>query len=142
MPATFQDNEVTSGLKDKRKLSAYLDTLVDTHLEGIKKVKLNYICCNDEYLLTINKQFLNHDTLTDIITFDLSETDAELVGEIYISVDRVKENAAKFGVSYLNELHRVIFHGALHLCGYTDKTAADKQEMRRQEDICLAAYLS
>lgn len=142
MPATFQDNEVTSGLKDKRKLSTYLDSLVDTHLEGIKKVKLNYICCSDEYLLTINKQFLNHDTLTDIITFDLSETDAELVGEIYISVDRVKENAAKFGVSYLNELHRVIFHGALHLCGYTDKTAADKQEMRRQEDICLAAYLS
>ena len=142
MPATFQDNEVTSGLKDKRKLSNYLDTLVDTHLEGIKKVKLNYICCSDEYLLTINKQFLDHDTFTDIITFDLSETDAELVGEIYISVDRVKENAAKFGVSYLNELHRVIFHGALHLCGYTDKTAADKQEMRRQEDICLAAYLS
>ncbi len=142
MPATFQDNEVTSGLKDKRKLSTYLDTLVDTHLEGIKKVKLNYICCSDEYLLTINKQFLDHDTFTDIITFDLSETDAELVGEIYISVDRVKENAAKFGVSYLNELHRVIFHGALHLCGYTDKTAADKQEMRRQEDICLAAYLS
>ena len=141
MPATFQDNEVTSGLKDKRKLSSYLDTLVDTHLEGIKKVKLNYICCSDEYLLTINKQFLNHDTLTDIITFDLSETDSELVGEIYISVDRVKENAAKFGVSYLNELHRVVFHGALHLCGYTDKTAADKQEMRRQEDICLAAYL-
>ncbi len=142
MPATFQDNEVTSGLKDKRKLSTYLDTLVDTHLEGIKKVKLNYICCSDEYLLTINKQFLDHDTFTDIITFDLSETDAELVGEIYISVDRVRENAAKFGVSYLNELHRVIFHGALHLCGYTDKTAADKQEMRRQEDICLAAYLS
>jgi rRNA maturation RNase YbeY len=141
MPATFQDNEVTSGLKDKRKLSAYLDELVDTKLEGIKKVKLNYICCSDEYLLTINKQFLDHDTLTDIITFDLSETENELIGEIYISVDRVKENATKFGVSYLNELHRVIFHGALHLCGYTDKTAADKQEMRRQEDLCLAAYL-
>ena len=141
MPATFQDNEVTSGLKDKRKLSAYLDELVATKLEGIKKVKLNYICCSDEYLLTINKQFLDHDTLTDIITFDLSETENELIGEIYISVDRVKENATKFGVSYLNELHRVIFHGALHLCGYTDKTAADKQEMRRQEDLCLAAYL-
>lgn len=141
MPATFQNNEVTSGLKDKRKLSAYLDTLVDTHLEGIKKVKLNYICCSDEYLLHINKQFLNHDTLTDIITFDLSETETDLTGEIYVSVDRVKENAAKFGVSYLNELHRVIFHGALHLCGYTDKTAADKQEMRKQEDLCLAAYL-
>lgn len=141
MPATFQDNEVKSGLKDKRMLSAYLDTLVAAKLEGIKKVKLNYICCSDEYLLHINKQFLNHDTLTDIITFDLSEADNELTGEIYISVDRVMENAGKLGVSYLNELHRVVFHGALHLCGYTDKTANDKLEMRRQEDLCLAAYL-
>lgn len=141
MPATFQDNEITSGLKNKRKLSAYLDTLVDTHLEGIKKVKLNYILCSDEYLLQINQQFLNHDTYTDIITFDLSETEEDLTGEIYVSVDRVKENAAKFGVEYNNELHRVIFHGALHLCGFGDKKPADKQEMRRQEDICLAAYL-
>lgn len=141
MPATFQDNDIKSGLKDKRKLSAYLDTLVDTHLEGIKKVKLNYIFCSDEYLLHINKQFLNHDTLTDIITFDLSESDDTLTGEIYVSTERVKENAEKFGVNYINELHRVIFHGTLHLCGFTDKTADNKQEMRRQEDICLAAYL-
>lgn len=141
MPATFQDNDIKSGLKDKRKLSAYLDSLVHTHLEGIKKIKLNYIFCSDDYLLEINKQFLNHDTYTDIVTFDLSETEHDLTGEIYVSTDRVRENAGKFGVGYENELHRVIFHGALHLCGFGDKKPADKQEMRRQEDLCLSAYL-
>lgn len=140
MPATFQDNEVSSGLKDKRKLSAYLDSVVHLHLEGIKKIKLSYIFCSDEYLLGINKQFLDHDTYTDIVTFDLSETESDITGEIYVSVDRVKDNAAKFGVDYNNELHRVIFHGCLHLCGFLDKKAADKQEMRTQEDNCLAAY--
>ena len=140
MPATFTDHEVKSELKDKRLLSAYLDKLVDSHLEGIKKVKLGYIFCCDEYLLAINKQYLDHDTLTDIITFDLSEADDILTGEIYISTDRVKENAGKFGVTYHNEHHRVIFHGALHLCGFTDKTNKDKQQMRVQEDLCLAGY--
>ena len=140
MPATFTDHEVKSELKDKRLLSAYLDKLVDKHLEGIKKIKLSYIFCNDEYLLAINKQYLNHDTLTDIITFDLSETEDALTGEIYVSTERVRENATKFGVTYLNELHRVIFHGTLHLCGFTDKTSKDKQHMRVQEDLCLADY--
>ncbi len=142
MPATFNDHEVRSGLKDKRKLSAYLDSLANNHLEGLKKIRLAYIFCSDEYLLTINQQFLNHDTFTDIITFDLSEGDDTLFGEIYVSVDRVKENAALFGVGYNSELHRVIFHGALHLCGFKDKTVKDKQTMRDQEDINLRTYLN
>lgn len=140
MPATFTEHEIKAKLTNKRKLSAYLDKLVDTHLEGIKKVNLNYILCSDEYLLGINVQFLNHNTLTDIITFDLSESEDALTGEIYVSVERVAENAAKFGVSYADELHRVIFHGALHLCGFKDKKPADVQEMRKQEDKCLSAY--
>jgi rRNA maturation RNase YbeY len=74
------------------------------------------------------------------VTFDLSDSDTELAGEIYISVDRVAENAAKFGVSYNEELHRVIFHGALHLCGFKDKNEVDKTQMRRQEDRCLKLY--
>lgn len=123
-------------------MSAFLDALVQKHLEGISFTRLNYVFCSDEYLLQINRQFLNHDTYTDIVTFDLSESGEDLSGEIYISVDRVKENAAKFGVSYVNELHRVIFHGALHLCGFGDKKPADKQEMRLQEDACIAGYLN
>ena len=141
MPATFNEHEVKSGLKDKRKLSQYLDELVQQKLEGIKKTRLNYILCGDEYLLQINKHYLNHDTLTDIITFDLSDDENSITGEIYISVDRVKENAVLFKVPYNNELHRVIFHGALHLCGYKDKTTDDKVEMRQEEDNCLGVYL-
>ena len=139
MPATFNEHEVKSGLKKKRQLSGFLDALVLQHLNGIKKVRLNYIFCSDEYLHTMNQQYLNHDTLTDIITFDLSENN-HLIGEIYVSTDRVKENALKFETSYNDELHRVIFHGALHLCGFKDKLAADKKIMREQEDKNLLAY--
>ena len=140
MPARFYEQEVRSGLKDKRKLSAFLDGLVAQHRKGVKKVELNYIFCTDDYLLEMNQQFLDHDTLTDIITFDLSEDKQSLIGEIYISVERVKENAAKFNVTMKNELHRVIFHGALHLCGFKDKKDADKKTMRQKENECLAAY--
>lgn len=140
MPARFYEQDVTAKLKQKRKLSAYIDTLVHKHLKKLKKSNLTYIFCNDEYLLGINKQFLKHNTLTDIVTFDLSDTENELQGEIYISTDRVKENAAHFGVDYENELHRVIFHGALHLCGFKDKTEEHKKEMRRMENLCLKQY--
>lgn len=140
MSATFREHLVKAKLKNRRKLSAYLDSLLHSKLEGIKKIRLEYIFCTDDYLLGINKEFLNHDTLTDIITFDLSETEHEVTGEIYISTERVSENGVKFGTGYDNELHRVIFHGALHLCGYTDKTKDAKQEMRNEEDKCLAAY--
>lgn len=140
MPATFTDHEIKAQLKDKRKLSTWLDALVMEHLEGIRKIKLNYIFCTDTYLLSINQQFLQHDTLTDIITFDLSEKENELVGEIYISVDRVKENANIFQAIYNTELHRVIFHGALHLCGFKDKTPTDERLMREMEQKCLDAY--
>lgn len=141
MPAHFHQHNTTVKLKDKRKLSAYLDALVHQHLVGTKKISFNYIFCDDAYLLNINQQFLNHDTFTDIITFDLSESEQELTGEIYISTDRVKENAQKFGKNFDHELHRVIFHGALHLCGFKDKKPADKKEMTKQEDACLVSYL-
>lgn len=142
MPAHFHIHDADPKLKDKRKLSAYLDSLVHQHLEGIKKIKLHYIFCSDEHLLGINKQFLDHDTYTDIITFDLSEKQSELIGEIYISVDRIVDNAAKFNTDIILELHRVIFHGCLHLCGFGDKNAVDKQEMTQQEDICLNHYFN
>lgn len=140
MPSRFYEQDVQSGLKNKRKLSVFLDKLVQKHLKSIKKSAFTYIFCSDEALLEMNRQFLNHDTFTDIITFDLSENDNELTGEIYISVDRVKENAGKFNSNYEDELHRVIFHGALHLCGFKDKSKAESEEMRKQEDKCLKQY--
>jgi probable rRNA maturation factor len=140
MPARFYEQEVKAGLKNKRKLSAFLDKLVSRHLRSVTKVQLTYIFCTDEFLHQMNQQYLNHNTLTDIITFDLSESKNSLTGEIYISTDRVKENAEKFGVSYDDELHRVLFHGALHLCGFKDKTDADRKVMRKNEDNCLKNY--
>ena len=107
MPARFYEQEVKSKLKDKRALSAYLDSLANKYIKGLKKVHLTYIFCSDSYLLGINKEFLNHDTLTDIVTFDMTGEPNTLTGEIYISIERVAENAEKFGVDYINELHRV-----------------------------------
>lgn len=140
MPARFYEQEVRSGLKDKKKLSAYIDGLVTRYRKGKGKPSLAYIFCTDEYLLDINRKFLDHDTYTDIITFDLTNEGELLTGEIYISTERITENALKFGNPYIEELHRVIFHGALHLCGFKDKSATDKKKMRDMEDKCLAEY--
>ena len=109
--------------------------------EGIAIEALQYVFCSDDYLLNINKQFLNHDYYTDIISFDLSEEKGVLIGDIYISVDRVEENAKTHGNKYVHELLRVIFHGALHFCGYKDKKPADAKLMRSMEDKWLKAYL-
>lgn len=114
-------------------------------IEGVfKKEKkklssINYIFCTDKRLLEINRSYLKHDYLTDIITFDLSEN-TETIAEVYISVDRVKENARNNKISFKNELHRVIFHGALHLCGYKDKKRVDIAMMRQKEDQYLSLY--
>ncbi len=110
--------------------------------EKTRLEQLQYIFCSDEYLLEINKQHLNHNYYTDIITFDLSETPDAVTGEIYISIDRVKDNAQTYKVSFKQELLRVIFHGALHLCGYKDKTEKDQALMRKAEDKYLQYYLS
>lgn len=104
--------------------------------------QLQYIFCSDEYLLEINKQHLNHNYYTDIITFDLSDNPDAVTGEIYISIDRVKDNAQTYKVPFKHELLRVIFHGALHLCGYKDKTEKDEKLMRKAEDKYLQYYLS
>jgi probable rRNA maturation factor len=108
--------------------------------EKIKLVRLDYIFCSDSFLLKINQSHLHHNFYTDIVTFDLSEYEKQIIGEIYISLDRIKENAFKFKTSYKNELYRVIFHGALHLCGYKDKTSKDILVMREKEDYYLNAF--
>ena len=100
---------------------------------------LNYIFTNDAYLLSLNKQFLHHDTLTDILTFDDSENKA-ISAEIYISVERVKNNTIRYGTKFHEELKRVMVHGLLHCCGYRDKSAAEKKEMRSREDFYLQPF--
>lgn len=140
MPVRFYEQNVVSGLRDKRKLAGFITNLVLSYRKSAKRADLTYIFCDDEYLLSINQQFLQHDTLTDIITFDLTESDSEVNAEIYISTDRVRENAIRYEAPYPHELHRVIFHGALHLCGYKDKKKADQQLMREMESRCLEKY--
>lgn len=104
--------------------------------KGFVPGTLNYIFCSDDYLLSINKQYLNHDTYTDIITFDYAK--GKIVsGDIFISIDRVKENATKFHKTFENELCRVIIHGVLHLCGLKDKSTEDSHHMRAEEDFYL-----
>ena len=99
--------------------------------------EIDYVFCSDEFLLKINQEYLSHDTYTDIITFDYSMAD-ELAGEIYISTDRVSDNAEHYGVSMTEELHRVMIHGILHLSGYGDKSKEEKQNMRDLENKALA----
>ena len=105
--------------------------------EGFTAGEINYIFCDDAYLLDLNIEFLNHDTLTDIISFDY--TLGKLInGDVYISIQRVRENADDFGVSFANELHRVMIHGILHYCGYKDKTKDEITEMRSKENYYIS----
>jgi rRNA maturation RNase YbeY len=108
--------------------------------EGYEVSQLNYIFCSDEYLLEINKQYLDHDYFTDIITFDNSEEDKQLEGDIYISVDRVRDNAATFHTDFDSEMRRVLIHGLLHLVGYEDSSEALKTAMRAKEDEYLRLF--
>jgi rRNA maturation RNase YbeY len=125
-------------LKDRQILKSTLTALFKK--EGKKLAELRYIFVSDERLLEINREFLRHDFYTDIITFPLSVPRQPIVGEIYISVDRVKENARDFGNTIKKELHRVILHGALHLCGYGDKTPREEKKMRQMEEKYLHLY--
>jgi len=131
----FFEEQVRFKLSKPRKTTAWILTVIS--LEKNTPKGLNFIFCNDRYLNKINIEYLRHHTLTDIITFDYSE-ESGIQGDIYISIQRVKENALKFQSAFDEELHRVIIHGVLHLLGYTDKTIRAKAIMRKKED----AYLS
>lgn len=133
----FFFQEVRFTLAQRAELKSFIQSIFKK--EGKKLESINYIFVTDKALLDINRQFLQHDFYTDIITFDLS-TSAEVQAEIYISVDRVRENASQLGVSFKSELHRVIFHGVLHLCGYKDKTKAESEKMRKMEEVYLKKF--
>ena len=134
---SFFNEDVDYKIKDKQKLRQWIASTVAN--EGGGRVgELNFIFCSDAYLLEINKKYLDHDTYTDIVTFDSSEKDGVIAGDIFISIDRTKENASKFDVSERDELHRVIIHGVLHLCGYLDKKKEDKALMTKKENEYLS----
>ena len=135
----FNNADKGTSLRFRTKLKAFISK--QCQKEGVRIEALQYVFCSDAYLLDINKRFLNHDFYTDIISFDLSEKKGSLVGDVYISIERVKENAKTEGNLYMHELLRVIFHGALHFCGYKDKKPADVKVMRSMEDKWLKAYL-
>lgn len=123
------------------KRDVFIDVLRQVSRENQKDFEaIQYVFLNDEELLDINIQYLNHNTFTDIITFDLTEG-AGIIGEIYVSLDRIMENASIYNVSVKEEFLRVLFHGALHLLGYKDKSAKDKQAMREAETYCINLYL-
>lgn len=129
---SFHSADIPFYYKGKKKLKKWI---INCFLkEGKQLGSISYIFCSDDYLLNINKQFLQHDYYTDIITFDLSKTEnSPIEAEVYISIDRVKDNAENLNTSYWEELHRVVIHGVLHLCGYKDKSKSNKSLMRLKE---------
>jgi len=133
----FFQNAIT--LKERGRLKSFIISLMEK--EGKKPKDISIIFCSDEYLLEINKAHLNHNYFTDIITFDLTpKHEKETTAELYISTDRVKFNAKDYNTTISNELHRVIFHGILHLCGYKDKSKKDIVLMREKEFQYLNLY--
>ena len=134
---SFQNQSISFKLKDKTKLKLWIKSIVNKEKHTLGA--LNYIFCSDDELLEINVKHLNHNTFTDIITFDYTE--AKKIGsDIFISIDRVIENSKKFDTSFENELHRVMIHGVLHLCGYKDKTKSDAELMRKKENWALKLF--
>ena len=133
----FCTEDITFSLKEKLKHKAWLNEVAKQ--EGKRILELTYVFCSDDYLLQINQEYLNHDTLTDIVTFDNSEDPNKIEGDIFISIDRVKENGEKLGTSE-TELERVMVHGLLHLLGYKDKKKEDKALMTEKEDFYIKQY--
>ena len=123
--------ETTFELTNEDQFSTWISQVIAS--ENKKEGDVNYVFCNDDYLLNLNEQYLNHDTLTDIISFDYSVGN-ELHGDIFISIERVQENATIYNVTFIEEFKRVLVHGILHYCGYKDKTTQDEQIMRIKED--------
>ncbi len=133
----FFTEDIKYVLKDKRKIKAWIAKAILA--EGYEVDELSFIFCSDEYLLRINQQYLDHDTYTDVITFDNSEVLKTITGDVFISIDRIRDNAMLYKHSPKEELCRVMIHGTLHLLGYKDKSKADKTQMTQKENHHLAA---
>jgi rRNA maturation RNase YbeY len=132
----FFTEEIKFNLPEKKNTKNWINSIISN--ENKISGNLNFIFCSDKYLHSLNKKYLNHNTLTDIITFDYSEMLNDITGDIYISIDRVRENAAKFKCEFSTELYRVISHGVLHLIGYNDTTSKEALIIRQKEDYYLS----
>jgi len=132
----FYSEDTAFEIQNSKAVSVWIGEVIAAEKKELKL--LSYIFCSDEYLHKINVEYLNHDTLTDVITFPYGNPDDSIEGDIFISIDRIRDNAKTFKTTFEDELHRVIIHGALHLCGYGDKTEEDAKEMRRKENESLA----
>jgi rRNA maturation RNase YbeY len=135
----FYFEKVGLTLKERGKLKGFINSVIAKEKKNLNN--LNYIFCNDNALLEINRKYLDHNFYTDVITFDLSSSRKEILADIYISVDRIRENAKSLKLSLKEELHRVMLHGLLHLCGYNDKTEVQRTLIRKKEDFYLNLYL-
>lgn len=131
----FHAEAINFVLPDSETISHWIESTIIS--ENCQLNSLNFIFCNDTYLHKINVEFLNHDTLTDVITFPYAAEGEPIEGDIYISIDRIKENANKFNVTFFKELKRVMIHGVLHLCGYGDKNEVEQKIMRTKENFYL-----
>ncbi len=136
----FHFEEIEPLKLEEKQLSEWIKKIVELHHQEI--VTLNLIFCSDNYLLGINKQYLQHDYYTDIITFDNSDDSGLLEGDLYISIDRVKDNAGQLKISFDAELKRVVIHGILHLLGFNDKTDMQQKRMREKEEESLRLFNS
>ncbi len=137
MAISFLENNIKFKLKNKRKIKHWITSVI--LIRKKKTGSINFIFCDDEYILLTNRKYLNHDYYTDIITFDYTEQEI-LNGDIFISIDTVKSNSKKYNTSFDNELNRVLIHGILHLCGLKDKSNREKDDMRRAEDKALKLF--
>ncbi|QHL88152.1 rRNA maturation RNase YbeY [Nibribacter ruber] len=136
-PIEFFTEDVEFEIKNEQKVKEWLEEVISNY--SFELESLNYILCSDEYLHQMNVEYLDHDTLTDVITFDNSDVEGVIEGDVFISIDRVVDNAQSFNITVENELHRVMAHGLLHLLGFDDKTPELKDLMRSKENAALEA---
>lgn len=132
---SYHSDGINFQLENPSGVSLWIENTIQN--ENLSPGDLSFVFTSDEHLIEINRKYLDHDTFTDVITFDYSEGDI-VSGEIYISIERIRENAIHFSQGELDELHRVMIHGVLHLCGYGDKGADQKAQMTRKEDYYLS----
>ena len=136
----FFSHDIPTSLKNTADLKHFIELIFNREMQSLDSI--NYIFCSDRAILAINKKYLKHDFYTDVITFDLSPDNKTISAEVYISIDRIRDNAKQLGLTIKSELHRVLFHAALHLCGYNDKKKKDKEIMRKRENELLDKYFN
>lgn len=134
----FFEEDIVYSIRNSISVKQWIKNTIEQ--EGYKLNTITYIFCSDQYLHKINVEYLAHDTYTDIITFDNTEIASEIEGDIFISIERIRENAKKYQTTFEEELHRVMIHGVLHLVGYMDKTQKEKETMRNKENYYLALF--